>query len=250
MNLLILAGTSEASALAKHVGDAGIKACLSYAGRVERTKPQPIPKRIGGFGGVAGLCEYLEEEAVTHVIDATHPFAVQMSRNAVDACATLGLPLLGVERRPWLPKRGDFWVEVDSIAGAVDKLQRPKQRIMLALGRMHINAFAAHPHHHYLLRLVDPPASDITLPDYHSIVSRGPFTVEDDIALLRNHAIEMLVSKNSGGSGAISKIEAARALSLPVIMINRPPLLRERQEVESVKEAMEWLLHGTKDRGV
>jgi precorrin-6A/cobalt-precorrin-6A reductase len=88
------------------------------------------------------------------------------------------------------------------------------------------------------------------LPDYHSIVSRGPFTVEDDIALLRNHAIEMLVSKNSGGSGAISKIEAARALSLPVIMINRPPLLRERQEVESVKEAMEWLLHGTKDRGV
>ena len=250
MNLLILAGTIEASGLAQKVAKAGIKACLSFAGRVERLKSQPIPRRVGGFGGVAGLCEYLEEAAITHVIDATHPFAVQMSRNTVDACAALGLPLLGVERRPWLPKTGDFWIEVDSIVDAVAQLEIPQKRVMLALGRMHIEAFAAQPHHHYLLRLVDPPADDISLPDFHSIISRGPFTAEDDNRLLRDHSIDMLVSKNSGGSGASSKIEAARALSLPIIMIKRPPLLRKRQAVETVAEAMAWLLHGTKARGV
>ena len=250
MNLLILAGTSEASGLAQQVAEAGIKACLSFAGRVKHVKSQPIPRRVGGFGGVAGLCKYLEEAAITHVIDATHPFSVQMSRNALDACAILGLPLLGVERRPWLPERGDFWIEADSIADAVAQLALPQKRVMLALGRMHINAFAAQPQHHYLLRLVDPPTDNISLPNFHSIISRGPFTAEDDHRLLQEHGIDMLVSKNSGGSGASSKIEAARDLSLPIIMINRPPLLRERQDVETVEEAMSWLLHGTKALGV
>ena len=120
---------------------------------------------------------------------------------------------------------------------------------MLALGRMHINAFGSIPIIIIFCALSTRPRRH-PLPDYHCIVSRGPFTVEDDIALLQNYAIEMLVSKNSGGSGVISKIEAARALSLSVIMINRPPLLRKRQEVETVKEAMAWLLHGTKDLGV
>lgn len=250
MNLLILAGTTEASGLAQKVAEAGIKACLSFAGRVERLKSQPIPKRVGGFGGVAGLCNYLEEAAITHVIDATHPFAVQISRNAIDSCAILDRPLLGVERSPWLPKRGDFWIEADSITDAVAQLALPQKRVMLAVGRMHINAFAAQPQHHYLLRLVDPPTDNITLPNFHSIISRGPFTAEDDHRLLRDYSIDMLVSKNSGGSGASSKIEAARDLSLPIIMINRPPLLRERQDVETVEEAMSWLLHGTKALGV
>ena len=250
MNLLILAGTTEASGLAQKVAVAGIKACLSFAGRVERLKSQPIPKRVGGFGGVAGLCNYLEEAAITHVIDATHPFAVQISRNAIDSCAILGRPLLGVERSPWLPKRGDFWIEADSITDAVAQLALPQKRVMLAVGRMHINAFAAQPQHHYLLRLVDPPTDNISLPNFHSIISRGPFTAEDDHRLLQDHSIDMLVSKNSGGSGASSKIEAARDLSLPVIMINRPQLLRERQDVETVAEAMSWLIHGTKARGV
>lgn len=250
MNLLILSGTIEASGLAQKVAEAGIKACLSYAGRVERLKSQPIPKRVGGFGGVPGLCKYLEEAEITHVIDATHPFAVRMSRNAVDACAILGIPLLGVERRPWLPKRGDIWIEADSIADAVAQLSIPQKRVMLALGRMHINAFSAQPQHHYLLRLVDPPTDNISLPNFHSIISRGPFTAEDDHKLLRDHSIDVLVSKNSGGSAASSKIEAARDLSLPVIIINRPTLLRERRDVETVAEAMAWLLHGTKVRGV
>ena len=157
---------------------------------------------------------------------------------------------MGVERRPWLPKRGDTWIEADSIADAVAQLSIPQKRVMLALGRMHINAFSAQPQHHYLLRLVDPPTNNISLPNFHRIISRGPFTAEDDHRLLRKHSIDLLVSKNSGGSGASSKIEAARDLSLPVIIINRPTLLRERRDVETVAEAMAWLLHGTKVRGV
>jgi precorrin-6A/cobalt-precorrin-6A reductase len=249
-NLLILAGTIEATCLAKEISDAGINAVLSYAGRVERIKPQPLPKRIGGFGGVVGLCDYIEASAITHVIDATHPFAIQMSRNAVDACAHLKVPLLALSRPPWIAQRDDFWTHVDSIAAAVDWLKMPARRVMLAVGRMHLSEFAAQPQHRYLLRLVDPPASDIPLPDFESIISRGPFTKEDDIALLQNHKIEFLVSKNSGGTGARSKIDAARDLRLPVIMINRPDLNRERQEVKDVSEALQWLFHGANDLGV
>ena len=250
INLLILAGTIEATRLAKKISDVGINAVLSYAGRVERLKPQPLPKRIGGFGGVAGLCNYIEASAITHVIDATHPFANQMSRNAVDACKHLKVPLLALTRPPWIAQRGDFWIHMDSIDAVVDWLKIPARRVMLAVGRMHIHEFALQPQHFYLLRLVDPPAYDIPLLDFESIISRGPFTKEDDIALLQNYKIELLVSKNSGGTGARSKIDAARSLGLPVIMINRPELNRERQEVKDVSEVLHWLSHGAKDLGV
>lgn len=250
INLLILAGTIEATRLAKEISDAGVNAILSYAGRVERVKPQPLPKRVGGFGGVAGLCDYIKGSAITHVIDATHPFAIQMSRNAVDACAHLKVPLLALSRPPWTVQRGDFWIRVDSISAAVDWLQIPARRVMLAVGRMHIYEFSLQPQHRYLLRLVDPPTSDIPLPNFESIISRGPFTIENDIALLQSHKIELLVSKNSGGTGARSKIDAARYLGLPVIMINRPELNRERQEVGDISEALQWLFHGAQNLGV
>ncbi|MDA9990311.1 cobalt-precorrin-6A reductase [Paracoccaceae bacterium] len=250
INLLILAGTIEATRLAKEISDAGVNAILSYAGRVERVKPQPLPKRVGGFGGVAGLCDYIEGSAITHVIDATHPFAIQMSRNAVDSCAHLKVPLLALSRPPWTVQRGDSWIRVDSISAAVDWLQIPARRVMLAVGRMHIYEFSLQPQHRYLLRLVDPPTSDIPLSNFESIISRGPFTIENDIALLQSHKIELLVSKNSGGTGARSKIDAARYLGLPVIMINRPELNRERQEVEDISEALQWLFHGAQNLGV
>ncbi len=250
MNLLILAGTTEATVLAKYLAEAGIGAVLSYAGRVKRVKPQPIPKRVGGFGGVRGLCDYIENQAVTHVVDATHPFAVQMSRHAVDACAQIGIPLLAVQRPPWLPQKGDFWIEVDNITEAVKQLDRPRCNVMLALGRMHISKFFIHPQHRYILRLVDPPKNDITLTDFKSIISRGPFTYQEDLKLFKKHNIDILVSKNSGGAATKSKIEAARALAFPVIMVNRPALLRERQEVETVEEVMHWVVHMSHDLGV
>ena len=250
MNLLILAGTTEATVLAKNVAEAGIDAILSYAGRVQHVKTQPIPKRIGGFGGVRGFCNFLQDQSVTHVVDATHPFAVQISRNAVDACNHCQIPLLAVHRPPWFAQERDYWIEVGNIKEAVKQLDRPRCNVMLALGRMHISEFAVHPQHHYILRLIDPPNRDITLVDFDSIVSRGPFTYQEDLKLFKKHKIDILVSKNSGGAATKSKIEAARTLAFPVIMVNRPALLRERQEVETTEEAMNWLIHMSHDLGV
>ncbi|WP_299724293.1 cobalt-precorrin-6A reductase [uncultured Tateyamaria sp.] len=247
-NLLILAGTTEATALGAAVAEAGLRGVVSFAGRVERPKRQPLPQRIGGFGGVDGLREYLRHNAVTHVVDATHPFAAQMSRNAALACAAENVPLIALTRAPWVAQVGDQWTHVPDIAGAVAALDRPALRVMLAVGRMHLAEFAPNPQHFYLLRLVDPPQTPPPFPDHHVLVSRGPFTSADDRALMQDHAIDLVVSKNAGGTGAYAKIEAARDLGLPVIMIDRPAIAA-RAEAFSVAEVMAWLSHDA-DRGV
>ena len=247
-NLLILGGTTEATALGAAVAEAGLRGTVSFAGRVERPKRQPLPQRIGGFGGVEGLRDYLAENQITHVVDATHPFAAQMSRNAQMACAEAGVPLIALTRAQWVAQPGDSWTHVPDIAGAVAALDRTAARIMLAVGRMHLNDFAPNPQHFYLLRLVDPPQSPPPFPDHHVLVSRGPFTASDDRALMESHGIDLIVSKNAGGTGAYAKIEAARTLGLPVIMIDRPAI-PDRAEAYSVSEVMVWLGHGT-DLGV
>lgn len=247
-NLLILGGTTEASALARELAGAGISATVSLAGRVEKPRPLPLPTRIGGFGGAEGLAGYLREHDISRVIDATHPFAAAISRNAVTACAATGTPLLRLTRPAWREQAGDHWHEVTDIAGAVAALSRPAARVMLALGRMHLPEFAQNPQHFYLLRLVDPPAAPLPLPQAHVIVDRGPFEVQTDRALLREHGIDLIVSKNSGGTGAYAKIAAARALGLPVVMIARPEI-PPATEVTSVSETMGWL-HADTPRGV
>jgi len=241
-NLLILGGTTEATALCRTLAATGVRGTISFAGRVERPVRQPLPQRIGGFGGVAGLAAYLKTEAITHVVDATHPFAAQMSRNAVAACAQAGVPLVALTRAPWTAQAGDRWTEVPDIAGAVAALDRPAARVMLAVGRMHLADFAPNPQHWYLLRLVDPPQSPPPLPNHHVIVSRGPFTYDDDLALMQAHGVSLVVSKNAGGNGARAKIDAARALGLEVIMIARPTL-PARAEAHSPEAVLDWL-HG------
>lgn len=247
-NLLILAGTTEATALGQALAAAGLHGTVSFAGRVERPKRQPLPQRIGGFGGVEGLRTYLEAHRITHVVDATHPFAAKMSRNAVEACAQAQVPLIALTRTPWMPQAGDNWIRVPDIAGAVAALDRAPARVMLAVGRMHLQDFAPNPQHFYLLRLVDPPASPPPFPDHHVVVSRGPFTHDDDLALMQAHGIDLVVSKNAGGTGAYAKISAARALGLPVVMIDRPTI-PPRAEADSVAQVMAWLGHDT-DLGV
>ncbi|MCE8417188.1 cobalt-precorrin-6A reductase [Rhodovulum sulfidophilum] len=247
--LLILGGTTEATALAARLAGTGIRATLSLAGRVENPRAQPIPMRVGGFGGVEGLIAYLRAEGVTHVIDATHPFAAQMSRNAASACAALGLPLVALTRPAWTPQPGDDWRHVADIAGAVAALAGPPRRVFLAVGRMHLEAFAARPQHRYLLRLVDRPNAPLPLPQAEVIVSRGPFTEADDRALMEGHGTELVVSKNAGGTGARAKIDAARALGLPVLMIDRPAL-PARRELARPDEVLGWLAHSGADLGV
>ncbi|WP_298855098.1 cobalt-precorrin-6A reductase [uncultured Paracoccus sp.] len=248
-NLLILAGTTEATALARAVAARGIPATLSYAGRVERLPPQSLPHRVGGFGGAEGLARYLSDAAISHVIDATHPFAVQMSRNAVSACASTGVPLIALTRPAWREEQGDRWHRVPDIAAAVAALDRPRLQVMLAVGRMHLQEFAANPQHRYLLRLVDPPGGALPLPDVQVVVDRGPFRSEADRRLMLVHGIQMVVSKNSGGSGAYAKIEAAQSLGLPVLMIDRP-VQPSRHEVFDVAAVLDWLGHSGTDRGV
>ncbi len=247
-NLLILGGTTEASALARAVAEARIPAIFSYAGRVERPRAQPVTVRTGGFGGVAGLTLYLRAQNITHVIDATHPFAAQMSQNAVAACAESGVPLVALTRAPWTAQPGDRWTHVPDIDAAVTALGPTPTRVMLAIGRMHLDAFARAPHHFYLLRLVDPPDGPLPLPDCAVEISRGPFTPEGDAALMRAHDIKTVVSKNSGGSGASAKLAAARALDLPVVMIDRPAL-PARREVHGPREVLDWIAHTGTPRG-
>ena len=248
-NLLILAGTTEATQLANAVADRGLSGIVSFAGRVERPRRQPLPQRIGGFGGVDGLVAHIRSAGITHVIDATHPFAAQMSRNAVAACKEAQVPLVALTRAPWVAEPQDHWQHVPDIAGAVAALDRPGGRVMLAVGRMHLAEFAPNPQHFYLLRLVDPPAAPPPFPDHHVLVSRGPFTEADDLALMREHRIDLVVSKNAGGSGAYAKIAAARRLGLPVIMIDRPAL-PPRREAHSIAQVLDWIAHPGTERGV
>lgn len=238
----------EASALATALADRGLAATLSYAGRVESPKAQPVPTRVGGFGGVEGLERYLRDHDVSHLVDATHPFAATMSAHAVAATARAGIAHIGLTRPPWAPVTGDRWQHVADVEAAVAALASPARRVMLALGRMHVNAFAAQPQHHYLLRFVDAPENAPDLPDHTIVVDRGPFSADGDTQLMRDQAIQLVVCKNAGGKGAEAKLIAARRLGLPVIMIDRPAL-PDRRTVYAVEEVLHWLDHPEK-RGV
>ncbi len=223
-------------------------AVFSYAGRTEAPVAQPLPTRVGGFGGVAGLQAWLRDQRITHLVDATHPFAARMSQNAIAACAGIGLPLVALERPPWVPQAGDRWQSVPDIDAAVAALPETPARVFLAIGRQNLAPFAARPQHRYLLRLVDA-APDLPLPQATVMVARGPFTAEGDRALMEEHGITHVVAKNAGGSGAAAKLVAARALGLPVVLIDRPAMAA-RTTVASVAEVMDWIAAHPADLGV
>ena len=192
---------------------------------------------------MSGLADYMRREGITHVIDATHPFAAEMSRNAVGACAETGTPLIAIERSPWVKTPGDNWIEVGDVNAAVAALPELPANVFLAIGRQHIAPFATKSQHAYTLRFVDPPEAPLPFAA-DVIVSRGPFTLDGELEMLRTRGVMWIVARNSGGDGARAKIDAARTLGLPVIMIARPEL-PERQRVESVAEIMQWLGHRT-----
>lgn len=211
-----------------------------------------MPVRIGGFGGAAGLAEYLRTHRVTHLVDATHPFAATMSAHAVDAARAAGIPHVALTRPAWEPSDGDRWTHVADISRAVAALEGPARNVMLALGRMHVEAFAEQPQHRYLLRFVDAPDRPPALPRHDLVVDRGPFTPEGDRTLLEAHAIDLVVCKNAGGNGAEAKLIAARALGVPVLMIDRPAVPK-RIEVHRAVDVLGWLAHASSsgtNRGV
>jgi precorrin-6A/cobalt-precorrin-6A reductase len=198
---------------------------------------------------VAGLLAYLAAHEISRVIDATHPFAAQMSRHAVLACTSARIPLLALERPAWAAQQGDRWTHVPDTEAAVLALPDRPSRVFLAIGKQTLATFAIKPQHHYVLRLVDPPTGALPLPSTTAVIGTGPFTVDGDIALLRDHSISHIVAKNAGGSGAEAKLVAAHRLGLAVILIDRPTL-PPRMMARSVAEAMGWLDHASTERGV
>ncbi len=243
-HVLLLGGTSGASHLAQALHRAQVSAVFSYAGVTQAPMAQPVPTRCGGFGGADGLVQFIRGQGITHVVDATHPFAAQMSRNACAACEATGVPLLALERAPWQPGPGDRWINVPNMAAAAQALPEAPARVFLAIGRKQLDAFAGQRQHHYLLRLVDAhrPGS-LTLADTTVVLGRGPFSAEHDQALLQAHGITWLVAKNAGGEATQGKLLAARALGLPVVMVQRPPL-PPRPRTEEVDAVLHWIAHG------
>lgn len=243
LRVLLLGGTTEASRLGHLLSpEPDLAPMLSLAGRTRAPRLPPIPHRIGGFGGIPGLIAFLEAERIGALIDATHPFAAQMSRHAAAAAKACDVPLLAIRRPPWRPQAGDRWTEIADMAAAAAALGPVPRRVFLTIGRQDLAPFAAAPQHHYLIRSVDAPPAEALPPRAEVISARGPFDEAAEAALLSAHAIEVLVTKNSGGTATAAKLAAARRLGLPVIMVARPPVAEEVETVETPEAALAWLL--------
>jgi precorrin-6A/cobalt-precorrin-6A reductase len=242
--LLILGGTAEAGALARaaaaRFGEA-LRVTTSLAGRTERPGPLPGQIRIGGFGGVAGLAAYLVEQRINWLIDATHPFAARISAAARLAASATGVPRLLLLRPPWRRHPLDRWIEVDGMENAAAIVARTSRRAWLTVGSSDIACFAAATGVRFLVRLIAPPRERLPLRSYELVLGRGPFTRAGERQLLQRYAIDVLVTKASGGTATQAKIIAARELSLPVVMIRRPPV-EPGEAVDSVEAALDWLL--------
>ena len=223
-------------------GRAGLDVTLSLAGRTVAPARQPVPVRSGGFGGAAGLADYLQREHVDVLIDATHPYAGGISANAWAAAQMSSVRFVAVHRPPWIAVAGDRWTEVENVRGAVRALGATPRRVLVALGRNEIAPLVEAPQHFYLIRSVDPVDPPLRLPHATYVTGRGPFVEADEIALMRTHRIEVVIAKNSGGGATYGKIAAARALGIEVIMLRRPPV-PDAPSVATVDEAIAWLDH-------
>lgn len=241
MRVLVLGGTTEASALASLLAaDPRFDATLSLAGRTSNPRPQPLATRVGGFGGIEGLARWLRDEKADAVIDATHPYAAQMSANAVAACTQAGLPLGTIVRPPWQRLEDDSWRIVPTAEAAAVALGKTPLRVFLSLGRQDLHAFASAPQHRYVARTIEVPEQAALPPNLKILQARGPFDRDSEARLLVKDEIDIIVSKNSGGTATYAKIEAARELDLPVIMIARPDK-PAGHVLNSPEEAVAWL---------
>ena len=243
MRILVLGGTHEGFQLAEQLAAmGGIEFVSSLAGRTREPRRPTGALRIGGFGGVKGLAEYLRAERITHVVNATHPFAAQISANAVAAAEAAGVPLLRLLRPAWTARRDDRWAAARDAAEAAEQCRREGGRIFLTLGSGELDAFAEIRNAHFLVRMVDTPER-LPLSDYRVIAARGPFSLQDELRLLAEHHIGLMVAKNSGGEATYAKLEAARRTAVPVIMIERPAIALDPRSpaVASVAEVVAWI---------
>jgi precorrin-6A/cobalt-precorrin-6A reductase len=242
--VLVLGGTSEARRLAERLVAGGVDVLSSLAGRVADPVLPPGEVRVGGFGGTAGLAAALD--GVAALVDATHPFAATMTAHAAAAAAATGTPLLRLQRPGWTAQPGDDWRWVDSLADAARAVAGSRV-VLLTTGRQGLAAFAGLSAH-CVVRSVDPP--EPPLPARATVVlARGPFTVEDERALMTAHGVDAVVTKDSGGPMTAAKLTAARELGVPVVLVRRPPLPEGVPVAATVEEAAAWVLRGRPGSG-
>ncbi|GGQ74587.1 cobalt-precorrin-6A reductase [Streptomyces flaveolus] len=240
-HVLVLGGTTEARRLAAVLADRpGVRVTTSLAGRVTRPGAVDGEVRVGGFGGADGLAVWLREQGVSALVDATHPFAETITANAARAAAACGTPAVILRRPGWHPGPGDRWHPVASLPEAAGLLPGLGRRVFLTTGRLGLGAFAHLTGLHFVARSVEPPEPPLP-PDTRVLLARGPFTVAGETAVLRDHRIDVLVTKDSGGAATAAKLTAARDLALPVVVVRRPPLPTGVPVVPDVSGVLERL---------
>ncbi|MGC0398759.1 precorrin-6A/cobalt-precorrin-6A reductase [Streptomyces sp. SAI-126] len=240
-HILILGGTTEARELAAGLASRpGVRVTTSLAGRVTRPGAVAGEVRIGGFGGVAGLADWIREEQVDALVDATHPFARAITAHAVRAAAATGVRCVVLRRPGWRPGPGDRWHQVDSLEEAARLLPSLGRRVFLTTGRTELAAFAHLTELHFVVRSVELPEPPMP-PHTEVLLARGPFTAADESTLLYDHCIDVLVTKDSGGAATSAKLTAARELALPVVVVRRPPLPDGVTAVPDVASVERWL---------
>ena len=240
--ILILGGTAEAASLAERLaGRDDIEVMTSLAGRTRAPRAVAGGLRSGGFGGIEAMADYLGEQKFDALIDATHPFATQISAHAVAAAAAAGIKRLQLCRPAWQAAPGDRWIEVDDAAAAARAIRAGSfGRVFLATGRQELPAFAGMENIWFLVRLVDAPDRPLALGEYEVVTGRGPFVEAEEVELLKQQEIDVIVAKNAGGSGSWPKMAAARGLDIPVIMIRRTPL-PDADFIDSVEAVLRWV---------
>jgi precorrin-6A/cobalt-precorrin-6A reductase len=239
LRVLILGGTTEARRLAGLLADdPGIRVTSALAGRTATPRTPAGDVRVGGFGGADGLADWLRANGIHAVIDATHPFATMITANAVAATRQASLPLLILRRPGWQPRPGDDWHWAASMADMTARLPALGRRVFLTTGRTDLAPCTDLPQLWFLLRSVDPPDE---LPHNVTVIQgRGPFTVAGELALLRDHRIDVLVTRDSGGTATAAKLDAARTQAIPVVLISRPAL-PDVATVATEHDAVAWL---------
>jgi len=240
--VLILGGTAEARALAEALAknQPGLDLITSLAGVTTQAPGVPGQVRVGGFGGVAGMVEYLKRENIDRVIDATHPFAATITEHAVQACLETGVAYLRLDRPQWEVPQDTDVVFVPDAAEAARLVARTSSSAFLTIGRKDLSAFQGLGKVKLLVRAIEPPHEDVKLDSVTYVLARPPFTLSEEVALMREHGIDTLVTKASGGTATRAKLDAAAQVGARIVLLRRPPP-PDAERVLSVEEAVAWV---------